>query len=334
MNADTAVFANKPAWDQHGITLDTEGKKGLSVDETLAFADLDWDVEKVPMFATPIDQEEDPDVGMRLLQMRNSIEDCSQYGVQRSSDGKLLGAVGRVYTPVPNREGFGVLAAAQQIAPDELWIESAGTLDGGARCWILAHVTEDIFVAGDRIAQYIVFGNGHNGRHSITASLTNVRVQSGSTFAMRLRGQSRILRVRHTKTAPQRIQQAENILQVRAQFADALMEIGEKLAAIEMTGKQLDGFIAALFPIKKDATTPAKTMATNRRANLKTVYSKIDTAAEGTRWHALLAALEYSDYAKYAEAKKQPSAETQMKGQIGDAPFKKRALDILMKGVK
>ncbi len=312
-NIETGVYANTPAWHGEGTVLDTDGKLGIDVDTALDLSGLDWEVEKVPVFAKH---------GRKQVDIEN------RFGVQRKTDGEILGVVGKTWKPVQNAEGFQILQDIMELERDQVWIEAAGALDGGREVWVLAHLAEDLFIAGEQISQYILFTNGHNGRKSVTAAITDVRVVCQNTLAMALEMTPRILRVRHTVHAGKRLTEAKHLLGLRSLRAEALAKQGEWMANEAMDDVQFEKFLDQLMtlPTDDEGSSPARTMMEGRRETLTHLYRTADNLGDirGTRWGVYNAVVEYADYHRRFE-----SAATQTKAQFADQPIKTQALTLL-----
>ena len=185
-NVETAVYANTPAWHHEGTVLDTKGKEGITVPVALKESGLDWTVKKVPVYAYGLndtDDEGNPVDGSTPI----VVDD--RFGVQRSTDGKVFGVVGKTWQPVQNQDGFKLVE--DFLGVGNAWIEAAGALDGGKKVWILAHMAENLHIAGEPISQYVLFTNGHDGRSSVAAAMTNVRVVCQNTLSLAIRSGSR-----------------------------------------------------------------------------------------------------------------------------------------------
>lgn len=311
-NVETAAYANTPAWHREGVVLDTDGEVGMDVRTALTESGLDWTVEKCPIYARGLQGEE------VLIQDR--------FGVQRN-DGDVLGVVGSTWEPVQNSEGFALIEDFMQ--GDRAFIEAAGALNGGKKVWILAHMAEDLQIAGEDINQYVLFTNGHDGRSSVTAAMTNVRVVCQNTLALALDTTERVVRVRHTRKATERLAAAKQILGIRDKYAEDLAKQGEWLVNNSMTDRQFDNFLAKLMPIADDQELkPAGTMIRDRRTDVRALYATADNLnnIRGTRWGALNAVVEYADHGR-----KFQDTETQLKAQwsITPAPIKDRAFQLL-----
>lgn len=317
-NVETGAYANTPAWHREGNVLDTEGEKGMTVKVALKESGLDWQVAKVPVFCDP---PAGADAGPQ-------IEVPNRYGVQRTSDGAVLGVVGDVWQPVQNSEGFSLIEDFMQ--GDTAWIEAAGALDGGRKVWILAHMAEDMQIAGEQISRYVLFTNGHDGRTSVTAAMTDVRVVCQNTLTMALSSCPRKVSVRHTVKATVRLAEAKRILGLRDLYSEELAKQGEWLCNHKISDKQFNSFLESLMPVPESQEgKPAETMIVGRRDEVRDVYLKSDNLnnIRGTKWGALNAVVEYADYRRPFR-----SDETQVKAQFGDQPIKNTARDLLLVG--
>jgi len=338
----SVVLANEPAWHGQGTVLDTKGKKGLTVEQALPASGLDWTVEKVPMFAMmPGKTMPSKPGGTISVNAITHVE--RRFGVQRMDTGEILGSVGETWEPVQNLEGFAILndVIAQASSLDDgykLWIESAGALDNGRKVWVLARIDRDLQIAGEEYRSYLLFMNGHDGRTSVTAAAVDMRVVCANTLNYAIYEENgkdkegiipRIVRVRHTVKAGERIKEAHAILGMRNRRAEELAKQAEWLVEKSMSDGQFDKFLASLMPIKEDAEdTPAATMIEGRRFEVQKLYAQAPNleSIRGTRWGALQAVVEYADHHRDFR-----DDETQLKAQwdITPATIKDRAYSLL-----
>lgn len=315
----SVALANEPAWHKQGTVLDTEGKKGLTIEQALPASGLDFTVEKVPLYAAM------PGVSATEINGATVTTVDRRYGVQRMDTGEVLGTVGESWQPVQNLEGFAILndVIAQASALDEgykLWIESAGALDNGRKVWVLAHIDQDLQIAGEEYRSYLLFMNGHDGRTSVTAAAVDMRVVCANTLNFAVfeenstRGEKipRIVRVRHTSRAGQKIKEAHAILGMRNRRAEELARQGEWLVEQQFSDRSWAKFLNEIMPFEKEEG-PGATMVEDRRAKLSKLYFDAPNLEpiRGTKWGALQAVCEYADHGR-----KFASKETQMKAQL------------------
>lgn len=306
-----AVYANTAAWHREGVVLDTDGAKGMTVIQALDASGLSWEVEKVPVYADFN--------GERVV-----VPD--RHGVQRSTDGAMMGVVGNTWTPVQNSEGFELIE--DFMGEGDAFIEAAGALDGGRKVWILAHMEENMQIAGEDIERYVLFSNGHDGRMSVTAAMTDIRVVCQNTLSWALEGARRIHRVRHTTKATQRLAEARTILGIRDLRSEELAKQGEWLVEQSMSDAEFNTFLEELMPLDPEQEgKPAETMIKTRREQVRDLYFEADNLnnIRGTRWGALNAVVEYADYQRNFK-----TDESQFKAQMNDQPIKNKANQILL----
>lgn len=326
LKVETAAFvaSNVPAWQGVGTVLDVDGKAGLTVDEALTASGLDWEVKRIPIFGK-WEGKNEPIPG--------------RYGVQRQTDGKIFGTVGGAWVPVQNRTGFAVLQALLEQAGGEVWIESAGSLDGGKKVWILARCAESLQIAGESYHSHIGFVNGHDGRTSVTAFMSDMRTACSNFLTYIMNGQAkleRILRVRHSTNVVARIQEAHHLLGLRHALNDELAKQAEWMVDQPMSDGAFEVFLESLMPLPDEATTtagnptPAATMITQRRDKIVDIYANAPNLAtiRGTRWGALQAVTEYADHGR---ATKNESAVCKTQFGLAPSPLKQGAYHLLAK---
>lgn len=291
-NLETGAFANKAAWHNEGNVLDTDGKLGMGVADAIEASGLNWDVVKTPAFTF---RPEDLDQNNVPKPDATPIRVDSRFATMRTSDFNTFGTVGKAWHPVQNVEGFALVEDLLQGA--DCWIEAAGALDGGKKVWVLAHMADNMRIAGEDYSKYILFTNGHDGRSSVTAAMTDVRVVCQNTLALALSDAPRIVRVRHTSRASERVQEVKHLLGIRDLYAEELAKQGEWLVEQELTDSKFDQFLRELMPA--DENLPhVVTMAETRRETIANLYHQAENLGpiRGTRWGALQATIEYADH--------------------------------------
>jgi phage/plasmid-like protein (TIGR03299 family) len=96
----------------------------------------------------------------------------------RGDAGEVLGIVSDECEVVDNRE-FRFLDA---LIGSELPFETAGSLWGGRRVWVLARLPEYIELGGDQSATYVYVANSHDGSMAVTAAATPIRIPCANTL--------------------------------------------------------------------------------------------------------------------------------------------------------
>ena len=162
----THSFAShsEKAWHGLGQVVD----KAMTSEEAITLANLDYDVEKAPIYAG---------IGGEDLSYSEFKDKVATY---RTDTKEVLGLVGRKYEIVQNRDAFGFFDAI--IDSGEAIFETAGVLGKGERIFVTAKLPNDILVNGEPCEKYIILTNSHNGSSSIIAGFTTIRVVCNNTL--------------------------------------------------------------------------------------------------------------------------------------------------------
>ena len=134
--------------------------------EAVRLAGLDWKVEQKDVYTAG---------GQLIPGYKANVRD---------SDQSVLGVVSDRYQVVQNEEAF---AFTDELLGQGIRYETAGSLQGGRRTFILAKLPERFIIAGDEITPYFVIMNSHDGSCSIKAAMTPVRVVCQNTLNLALR---------------------------------------------------------------------------------------------------------------------------------------------------
>jgi phage/plasmid-like protein (TIGR03299 family) len=190
------MVAGKAPW--HGLGVNV--REAVTSQDAIRLASLDWSVNKVQL------QYRSPVSGL--------LVDSDQYAVCRMDSGDYLGSVGSVYTPFQNSEGFAFLDSV--IGEFGARYESAGSLYGGRKVWMLVHLPRQAFAVNgagvDRMESYAIFTNAHDGTGAAKCFPTSERVVCANTLRMAMRGSASGISIRHTGDLSQRVASAKTAL--------------------------------------------------------------------------------------------------------------------------
>lgn len=262
-NVETMMYVREKPW--HGL--------GVRVEEApdsynaMKLAGLDWTVEpkKVSVFGENV-------------AIPNTVANV------RSSDGKVLGIVTDHYKAVQNVDAF---AFTDTLIGGDVRYETAGSLNGGRRIWLLAKmpVTK---VAGDDVEPYLCFTNAHDGTGAVRAIMTPVRVVCNNTLNFALRSAKRSWSVTHNGDINRKIAEARDCLAMSARYMEKLDEYAEHLISVKVDDKLLAQMLDRVFPVKEKATEREKNTAQKRKDDYMVCYFAPDIAKfRGTAWGAL-----------------------------------------------
>ena len=173
---DTFGFSGKPGWHGLGQAF-PEGT--VSAVEGIKAIGMDWGDALLPVYATLPD-------GTR-------IEAKEHRAHVRMDNGELLGVVGEGYKSISNHD---LAMFADSLAGDDAvaHLETAGTLFGGKRVFILLRMPQTIEVNnGDIVLPYMCLSNGHGGFASFNVYPTSIRVECNNKLQMSERDLGRAL---------------------------------------------------------------------------------------------------------------------------------------------
>lgn len=281
-------YVKEEPW--HG--LGTKLKKPATAAEAIKVANLDWKVEKQPLFA------------MGVSSGGPVVQPVEKYAVVRQDLwGKrhcpVFGIVGEDYTPLQNHEAFAFFD--QIVGAGAAIYHTAGALGKGERVWILAKLPSDIRVVGDDISEkYLLLSNSHDGNSSVQIKFTPIRVVCQNTLTMAL-SQGPTVRVFHTKDMHKRLEKAERALGIIQRRFDEIETSFKGMAQVQMKEQRPNDYFNLVFPNPRD---PEDWEGANRvRKNRE--WSRYFFAngegnrlkgVQGTLWAAYNGVTEYIDH--------------------------------------
>ena len=173
------AWAGDTPW--HGLGTQAEGL--MTATEALKLGNLDWTVEKRPLYnRTELGEVEVVENTFGVF--RKQINEDGSHSWIALNRGT---AVGRVWKPFQNIEAMDFLD--ELVQTQEAKIEVVGALGKGEKVWVLAKLPDSILINGvDKVDQYILIVNSHDGSGSLKIFLTPIRVVCNNTLTMALRG--------------------------------------------------------------------------------------------------------------------------------------------------
>ena len=215
----------------------------------------------------------------------------------RDSDRKVLGVVTDRYRVIQNDEAF---AFTDELLGAGVKYETAGSLQGGRKVWLLAHMPREYIISGERISPYLLFSNTHDGSGAIKVALTPIRVVCQNTLNLALANAKRSWSMIHTGDIKEKMQEAKDTLFLAENYMDELGKEFEALRMKKLTDKQVMEYIEILLPIE-DGSTPQQEKNMKRlREDMKIRYFDApDLQGVGKNAYRFVNAV--SDFATHAE---------------------------------
>lgn len=246
-NAETMFYTREKPW--HGLGVEVAG--ALSSAEALAASGLGWEVLQKEILT----EDGEPVPGFKA-----NVRDL---------DGKVLGIVTDRYRVVQNAEAFGF---TDRLLGEGVRYETAGSLNGGRKVWVLARMPREYIMLGDRISPYLVFSNTHDGSGAVRVAMTPVRVVCSNTLNLALSSAARSWSAVHTAGVRDRISEAEHTLLMAERYMDALGREFEGLSRIKMPDAKTEGSISALLPMDEGMGRVQKGNVKRLREDLRARY--------------------------------------------------------------
>lgn len=227
-NVETMMYVRETPW--HG--LGTMVQEAPTSADALRLAGLDWTVQQ------------------KNIQVCGGSKIGGYKANVRSSDQKVLGVVTDRYSVVQNHEAF---AFTDSLIGGDVRYETAGSLSGGKKIWLLAKLPETEIV-GDKTEPYVCFSNTHDGSGAVRVCMTPIRVVCNNTLNIALNGAKRAWSVRHTGNIQDKLHEAQACLEMANKYMDGLAEYADRLANTTVSDEQIRKLLNELFPIPTDAT--------------------------------------------------------------------------------
>ena len=228
-NVETMFSVREKPWHGLGAIV----AEALSSADALKLAGLDWNVVQEPIFT---------DFNEPVEGYRANVRD---------SDRKVLGVVSDRYKVVQNTDAF---SFTDELLGKGVRYETAGSLQGGKKVWLLARLPHEYIIAGERISPYLVFSNTHDGSGSVKVAVTPVRVVCNNTLNLALNTAKRSFSMVHTGNIQDKIQEARDTLFMAEEYMDCLGMEFEQLRRQKVTDAQVKEYIELLLPMEKDPT--------------------------------------------------------------------------------
>ena len=188
-NVETMFSVRETPWHGLGrIIMDAPASR-----EALELAGLDWQVESRNIYSG---------TGSMIPGYRANV---------RSTDDAVLGVVSDRYRIVQNEEAF---QFTDDLLGEGVTYETAGSLQGGKKVWMLARLPRKYLIAGDQVEPYLVIFNSHDGSSGVKVAMTPIRVVCQNTLNLALNTAKRSWTARHTENVLLRVQDARETLQL------------------------------------------------------------------------------------------------------------------------
>jgi phage/plasmid-like protein (TIGR03299 family) len=263
---ETMFYTRDLPWHGMGVRLEDYPDSK----EAIIAASLDWEVEKRQIY---VDVSKNENV-LEVIPYANRMANV------RVTDNSILGIISNShYKIVQNREAF---AFTDALLGEGVRYETAGSLFGGKKVWLLARLPDAYDILGDKVDKYLCFINSFDGASRIRAITTGVRVVCQNTLNMALSGAKRTWSVNHSGQVKEKLDEARKSLGLAENYFANLAIQAEKLANIKVDYEEM---VEKLFPIDEDTTERILVNNQRKRSTLLDILNVDDLKSfKGTGW--------------------------------------------------
>lgn len=259
---------------------DLTGKEDL--ESVMSTSNLDFEVEKVPMY-TP---------------EGNQVTD--KYLLRRADNKFVLGTCGKRYHVVENDKMF---APFDQLVKDHgATYENAGMIGHGKTCWVSARLGDDFKIRDDSYQRRVIMLLHHNGLSRNSYFSFNNRVICNNMMAsLNTASRTRGLGVKHTPNWEDNLNLAISAFKESISDSNMFSAKISKLVEMKMGKMNAMRFAIKFFndfrPIKiKDRTSRSKTRNHNKVEELIHLFEEGMGNEGKTRYDMFNAVTEYLDH--------------------------------------
>lgn len=194
------------------------------------------------------------------------------YATYRTDMNVPLGLVKQKYEVVQNIDAFKFFDDA--IGENKAIWTRAGYFGLGHKIFITAKLPIDTTVGGDKIDNYLIFSNSHDGSSSIDILFAPIRVACTNMLNSAFDSASSHIRLKHTSNVKERIQKGSRILKIACEHAKSAEQLYNSLTTIKMNDGDIMRYIANL--VLSQAELDKMSELANRDKNeLNKLYSRL-----------------------------------------------------------
>ncbi len=246
-NVETMFYVRKTPW--HG--LGTNVMEAPASKEALRLAGLDWQVMQEPIYT-------------------ETEELIAGYKANiRDRDRKVLGVVTDRYRVIQNEEAFSFTDA---LLGEGVRYETAGSLQGGKKVWVLARMPREYIMFGEKISPYLIFSNTHDGSGAIKVALTPIRVVCNNTLNLALSTAKRSWSMIHTGDIKGKMEEARDTLLLAERYMESLGREFETLRRKKLSDQTVIDHIDILLPLEEGGTVQQARNVQRLREDMKQRY--------------------------------------------------------------
>jgi phage/plasmid-like protein (TIGR03299 family) len=149
------------------------------------------------------------------------------------------------YKIVQNKDAFSFTDA---LLDHDVCYETAGSLNDGKQVWMLARMPETE-ILGDKVDNFLVFSNSHDGKGAIRVAITPVRVVCQNTLNLAMRTAKRTWTTKHMGDMSTKLHEAQITLGLAEEYIKSLKITAEEMVKKTIYYHEFMEFVEELFPM-------------------------------------------------------------------------------------
>lgn len=200
---------------------------------------------------------------------------------------------------LPDRQAFALLE--DLLATDQIEVESAGTLKGGAQVWVQAKVLKAVEIPGDAVDAYLTISTSHDGSAGLRAVYGFLRLSCTNQLPSLGRGAKAVWSHRHSRHVLGKADQARQVLGLAPKVIDTFEDEVRRLIEVEVSERRFQQIITQVLPISDEQTPRQRGNVQEQRDAVKAMaVSERDGggAFAGTGWGVVNAFNSWNQWAK------------------------------------
>jgi phage/plasmid-like protein (TIGR03299 family) len=260
----------------HG--LGTKVPADLTSEQMLQAAGLDWNVRKVPAFAT---------VAGRQVAIGHSA-------LVRDIDDKILDVVSDDWNYIQNADAFDFFN--EFVSAGDMEMHTAGSLRDGQVIWGLAKVKESFeLFKGDQIDSYLLFTNFHRYGFSTDVRFTPIRVVCNNTLTLSLNSAvERMVKFSHRKEFDAAV--VKDMLGIATDKLSKYKEMAQFLGSKMAKEENVVDYFKRIFPMS-GKVKDENTLSRNAKIAMDILHTQPGAEyAEGSWWQPFNAVTFMTDH--------------------------------------
>ncbi len=282
-NVLTAAYST-PAW--HGLGYVSPDGSPMELNFAYEQAGWGYEVEAVPKFYT----------------FDGTVRDIpGMVALVRADNGDLLGEASAKYEIFQNHE---IREFIETLVHNQVEIHAMGVLGKGEKVWCLGKIPGYITVRPDDVVdQYLLIVSGHDGKTTLKAFFTGIRVvcQNTLTAALRAYKQARGgVSIHHKGNLQEKVKEAQRLLGISTSFYKELADIWKALDSWNVTQLDVSNFLDEMVPLPElpegKESSRGLSRAANKREKIITRFEKGAGNVGRSAWDLYNGFTEFVDY--------------------------------------